>query len=99
MPTYLIERDLPGAGALTQTQLQQIAQKSNCAIETMGSTYRWLHSYAVGDRMLCVHEAANEEAVREHSRRSGFPIARISRIDRILDPSLAEARPAMIAGG
>jgi hypothetical protein len=99
MPKFLIERTLPGAGALAQDQLQQIAQRSMCAIEHMGPSYRWLQSYIVGDTIYCVHEAASEEAVREHSRRGGFPIGRISQIDGVIEPSMAQSRPSMIAGG
>ena len=99
MPKYFIERNVPGASALTPDQLQDIAQRSKCAIETMGPSYRWLRSYVVGDNIYCVHEAPSEEAVREHSRRGGFPVTRISRIDGEMDPSTAKPRAAMIAGG
>ena len=98
MPKFLIERDVPGAGDLTPDQLQQMAQRSMCAMEHLRE-YRWLQSYVAGDKVFCVHEAANEESIREHSRRGGFPITTITKIDRVIDPRTAQPRAAMIAGG
>jgi len=33
MPTYLIEREIPGASALTDEELRGITQKSNDVVE------------------------------------------------------------------
>ena len=37
MPKYLIEREIPGAGALTPEQLQGISQKSLWCVEWYGA--------------------------------------------------------------
>lgn len=99
MPQFLIERTVPGANLLTQAELQKIAQRSVCAIEHLGSDYRWLHTYIVGDKFMCVHEARDEEAVREHARRGGFPVTRISRIDRTFGPATAESAKSAVVSG
>jgi hypothetical protein len=87
MPKYLIERNVPGLASLSPEQLQKMAEKSNCAIEHMGPSYRWHQSYIVGDTMYCVHEAASEEAIREHSRRGGFPVTSVREIDGQIGPA------------
>ena len=89
MPMFLIEREIPGASGLPQAELQKIAQRSMCAMEHIPG-YRWHHSYVTGDRFFCVHEARNEEAIREHSRRGGFPVLKISEIAGVVGPETAE---------
>lgn len=90
MPRYLIEREVAGAGGLTTQQLRDIARRSNCAIEHMPG-YVWEQTFVVGDRFYCVHSAPDEETVREHARRGGFPVTRITRIVTVIDPTTAEA--------
>jgi hypothetical protein len=73
MKRFLIERDIPGASELNEAQLAEIAEKSNAVAASLGVPYRWIVSYAAGDKIYCIHEADDEEAVREHARRGGFP--------------------------
>jgi hypothetical protein len=89
MPQYVIEREIPGAGNLSDAELQEIAQKSVGAIKGMGAEIRWLHSYVTGDKFYCVYLAPDEETVREHARRGGFPANRISAVRRLIDPGTA----------
>ena len=89
MPQYLIERHLPGAAGLSAEQLSDIARKSVCAMKHLPG-YRWEHTSVAGDRLYCVHEASSEEAVREHSRRGGFPILHITEIAATFGPQDAE---------
>ncbi|MCI0631304.1 MAG: DUF4242 domain-containing protein [Phycisphaerales bacterium] len=86
MPKYLIERDIPGAGELTAAELQKISARSNEAMEPLEAAgYRWHHSYVAGDKFYCVHEAPNQELIREHARRGGFPVTSISEIAAVID--------------
>jgi hypothetical protein len=89
MPQYVIEREMPGAGNLSDAELQAIARKSVGILKDMGPEIRWLHSYVTGDKVYCVYLAPDEESVREHARRGGFPANRISAVRRLIDPSLA----------
>jgi len=98
MPTYMIERNVPGASNLTAEQLKSLSEKSLCALEHIPG-YRWIQSYVAGNSFYCVHEAANEEAVREHSRRGGFPVTKITEIAATIDPSTAGRREAKSGGG
>jgi cell division inhibitor SulA len=90
MPKFVIERDLPGAGALSAEQLQGISQKSCGVLRTLGSQIQWLHSYVTGDRIYCVYIAPDEDMVREHARQGGFPATRVSEVKAIIDPTTAE---------
>ncbi|MFP4636203.1 MAG: DUF4242 domain-containing protein, partial [Nitriliruptoraceae bacterium] len=73
MPTYLIERNVPGASDLGPEQLRDIATKSNQVVADLGVPYTWLRSYVAGDKIYCVHDTADVETIREHARRGGFP--------------------------
>lgn len=90
MPKYVIERELPGAGALSAEQLTAISQKSCGVLSELGPSIQWIHSYVTGDKIYCVYIAANEQLVREHATRGGFPANRISEVRTIIDPTTSE---------
>lgn len=90
MPKYVIERELPGAGKLSQDQLRAISQKSCGVLNNLGPQIQWIHSYVTGDKIYCIYRAPNEEMVREHARQGGFPANRISEVVTIIDPSTAD---------
>ena len=91
MPKYVIERELPGAGNLSQPELQAVSQKSCGVLRNLGPQIQWLHSYVTGDKIYCVYMADNEDLIRRHSREGGFPADRISEVKTMIDPSTAEA--------
>lgn len=91
MPKYVIERAIPAIGASKPAELQAISQKSNNVLEQLGTDVQWVQSYVTADKMYCVYNAANEELVREHARRGGFPANSVSRVMSIIDPTAAEA--------
>ena len=90
MPKYVIERDIPGAGSLSAADLHGIAQKSCSVLSAMGPQIQWVESYVTPDKIYCVYIAPNEELVREHASRGGFPANRVSEIKRMIDPTTAE---------
>ena len=90
MPKFLIERTIPGAGALSPAQLQVISQKACGVLREMGPAVQWAHSYVTADKVNCVYVAPDEAAVREHALRGGFPADRVSRITGMIDPTTAE---------
>jgi Protein of unknown function (DUF4242) len=90
VPKYVIERDIPGAGNLSTEQLQAISQKSCDVLRELGPQIQWLHSYVTGDKIYCIYIAQNEEMVRAHAQRGGFPANRISEIKQVIDPTTAE---------
>ena len=90
MPKYVIEREIPGAGALTGAELHAISQKSCSVLNAMGPTIQWVESYVTPDRIYCIYVAPNEAAVREHAARGGFPANRVSEVKARIDPTTAE---------
>jgi hypothetical protein len=91
MPFYIIERELPGAGDLSPAELKSISQQSREVIREMGPEIQWVRSYVTQDKLYCVYIAANEQLIREHARRGGFPANRISKVIAGIDPVTAEA--------
>ena len=73
MKRFIIEREIPGASQLSEDQLAEIARTSNAAAASLGVPYTWVTSYVASDKVYCVHETDDEDAIREHSRRGGFP--------------------------
>ena len=91
MKKYVIERNIPGAGNLTQDQLQAISQTSCGVLSEMGSDkIQWLHSYVTGDKIYCVYLAQNETLVREHAKKGGFPSDSVSEVKTIINPATAK---------
>ncbi len=89
MPVFVIEREVPGAGELGPEALQAIAAKSNAVVAGLGVPYRWITSYAAGDRIYCIHEAESAEVVRRHAREGGFPADRVSELGATFGPETA----------
>src|SRR5689334_11781379 len=90
MPKYVIEREIIGAGKLTADQLQEIAQTSCDTIEELNNQVQWMQTYVTTDKCYCVYISPNEELIREHAKRGGFPANKISKVSTIIDPVTAE---------
>ena len=90
MPKYVIERELPGAGKLSDDELREISQQSNKVIAGLGPEIRWQQSYVTDDMIYCVYIASDEDIVYEHARCGGFPANKVSRVSRVIDPSTGE---------
>ncbi len=89
MHKYVIEREIPGAGKLSAGDLQGISQKSCGVLKELGQQIQWVESYVTDDKVYCVYIAANEQLVREHAKRGGFPANRISQVRTMIDPTTA----------
>ena len=89
MPTYVIEREIPGADKLTADELRQISARSNAVVEGLGVPYRWITSYVAGDKIYCVHEAPSAEIVQRHAREGGFPANKVTEVAAFIGPATA----------
>lgn len=89
MKRYMIERDIPGVGALKNCEMAAAAARSNAALEVLDGRAEWVQSFVTGDKTFCVYLADDEEAIHEHARISGFPATRVTEISGIIDPSTA----------
>ena len=90
MKTYLIERDIPDAGKFTSEQLKAISQKSCSVLKEMGPDIEWIQSYVTGNKIYCVYKAKNEELIKEHAAKGGFPANSIMEIGSIISPATAK---------
>lgn len=86
MKRYVIERDLPGVGGMSSTDLGGAAKTSNAALAEIPGV-QWEHSYVAGDKTFCIYLAENEERIREHAAKSGFPATRITEVVTVIDPT------------
>jgi Protein of unknown function (DUF4242) len=94
MPRFIIEREIDGACNLTQDDLTKIARTSNEVVASLGVPYTWVNSYVAGDKIYCVHEAEDAEAILEHARRGGFPANVVSVVANEFGPHTAEPAPS-----
>jgi len=86
MPQFVIEREVAGAGALTETQIRDLSLRSLQTLKEMGPQIQWLHSYVTEDKVYCVYLAPDEDTVREHARKVGIPADRVSAVRRMINP-------------
>ena len=89
MPRYLIERELPGAGSLSDMEIQAISQKSNEVLAGMAGRAQWVQSYVTDNAITCVYVADSPKSVHEHAAAGGFPCTNVREVDRIIDPTSA----------
>jgi hypothetical protein len=90
MPKFVIERELTGAGKLPRQELQAISQKSCGVLREMGPQIQWQQSFVTDDKIYCIYIAPDEEAIKTHARKGGFPANRISAVRAVIDPTTAE---------
>jgi hypothetical protein len=91
MKKYVIERALPGIGDSSPEDLRAAAQKSNEVLEELGPDIQWVESYVVNDMTLCIYMARDEDIIREHAEKSGFPATKITEVRTMIGPATAEA--------
>ena len=90
MPKFVIEREIPGIGTMSDSEIREASRRSVAALKELGPEIQWLQSYVTGDKLYCVYLAPDESLIREHAKRGGFPANRISAVRRLLDATAAE---------
>ena len=90
MPKYVIEREIPGAGAISPADLQAISQKSCSVLKGLGPLIQWVQSYVTDNKIYCIYIAPNKEMVLEHARQGGFPANSVAEVRTMIDPTTAE---------
>lgn len=90
MKTFIIEREIPGAGNFTASELKSISQGSCAVLDQMGPKIAWQQSYVAGDKIYCVYKAENKELIEEHARLGGFPANKITEVANVISPATAE---------
>jgi hypothetical protein len=90
MPKFVIERDIPGAGKMSPSDLKSISRKSCGVLSSLGPSVHWIQSYVTGDKIYCIYVASSEEMVREHAKQGGFPANSVSEVTTIISPETAK---------
>ena len=90
MKKFIIERKLPGAGNMTNEELIAISKTSVTVITVLGKPYKWIQSFVTEDKLYCIHEAEDENAIREHAKCGNFPVNKIEEIKVVISPATAE---------
>ena len=86
---FIVEREIPGVGSMSLTELCGAARASNQAIDQIGREIQWLHSYVAGDKTFCVYLAKDETTIKKHGELSGIPVSSITEVPQIIDPLTA----------
>lgn len=86
---YLVEREIPGVGGMSVVELCGAARASNQAIDRIGRSIQWQHSYVAGDRLYCIYLAEDEDVIHAHAELSGIPVTAVIEIPQIIDPTTA----------
>jgi hypothetical protein len=89
MKTYVIERNIPGAGQFSAEKLKSISETSCTVLKEMGPKIQWIHSYVTEDKIFCIYKAENIELIREHAKRGGFPANAIYEVSSVISPATA----------
>ncbi|MBC7950135.1 MAG: DUF4242 domain-containing protein [Chitinophagaceae bacterium] len=89
MKTYVIEREIPGAGKLTAEQLKSISQTSCNVLKEMGPQIQWIHSYVTGNKIYCIYKANSPELIKEHAKKGGFPANAVNEVGTVISPDTA----------
>ncbi|MGE5232326.1 MAG: DUF4242 domain-containing protein [Deltaproteobacteria bacterium] len=84
MPRYIIERSVSG---LSRADLDKAGRKSNEVLAGMPGVV-WIRSYVSdsGGKIYCEYDAPNPEAIREHARRAGLPVDKITEVSLEISP-------------
>ncbi len=90
MPKYLIEREIEGAGQLSEQDLQGISQRSCDVLGQLGPQVQWVESYVTDNKVFCVYIAPDETLIRKHGEMGDFPIKAIHEVKTMIDPTTAE---------
>ena len=96
MPKYVVEREIPNAGALSPSELQSISKRSCAVLRQLGPEVQWVQSFVTEDKITCVYIAPNADLIRTHARLGGFPADRVLEVASVIDPTTAEGSPVAV---
>lgn len=90
MPQFLIERNMPGVGAMGPDDLKGASQTSCDVLRDLGPDIQWVHSYVTDDKIYCIYRAPSEDLIRQHAETAGFPANSIAAVRATIDPTTAD---------
>ncbi|HUC82884.1 MAG TPA: DUF4242 domain-containing protein [Flavisolibacter sp.] len=90
MPRYVIERNVPGAGRLSEKDLFSFAQKSCTMLDALVGQVQWVESFVTENKVYCIYQSPNKAMLMQHASTSGLPANRIEEISVVINPVTAE---------
>jgi len=90
MPKFVIERNIPGAGKLSASDLRGISRKSTGVLKELGTQIQWVQSYVTDEKVYCIYIAPSADLVRKHAEMGGFPADSIAEVRSVIDPTTAD---------
>ncbi len=86
MPRYIIERNV---GDIDFDELNKVGRRSVEVLKEMEGIV-WIKSYVsdAAGKIFCEYDAPSPEAIREHARRVGLPVDKISEITMEINPDM-----------
>ena len=96
MPRFVIERELPGAGNLSEKDLISLSKRSCNVLNELGPQIQWVESFVTENKIYCVYQAAHKAILMQHASMVGFPANRIEAITSVINPILAEKKMALV---
>ncbi len=89
MKKYVIEREIPTIGRMSEAELSGAAKTSNDALAQLAPKVQWQHSYVTANKTFCIYLAEDEAAIHQHAELSGFPASVITEVTGMIDPTTA----------
>src|SRR5690349_2930784 len=90
MPLYIVEHTFPEAEGLPVDVLNKMIDASDKACKQcqkeIDKDMMWLNSFIIKDRIICIYNAPNEEAIMRHNELAGFTVNKITPIVYLVDP-------------
>jgi len=90
MPQFVIEREMPGVGGLSASDLKGASRTSCSVLRDLGPDIQWVHSYVTADKIYCIYRAPSEDLIRQHAETAGFPANSIAEVRATIDPTTAD---------
>ena len=90
MPRFVVEREVPWAGEMSDEQLKGTCLTSCEVLRSLGPDIQWVESYVTGDKIYCIYLAPDEQMIRRHAEQAGLPADQVNRVTRVIDPTVTE---------
>lgn len=90
MRRFIIKRDIPDAGKMSDGELAG-ASAHSCSVLREMEGINWVQSFVTDNQIYCIYDAASEAQIREHAEKSGFPANAVNEVRRVIDPTWANA--------
>lgn len=83
---YILERKLTDT---SDENLQKIATSAQGLVEKIGPQVEWVHSYVTDNKMICVFQYENQDAMAEHAEKAGLKPGELKKVKKTIGPHTA----------